>query len=88
MQTKEEIQAKIAELKTFEGKYFQLKNAGNSTLVKVIKYDGVKVKAGIQSHTFVVESFGARWTPAATQFLEDYEVVESPEEKTINNEIV
>lgn len=76
------IDARIKELKTYEGKTFE-PNVPNprfpNQTIKILKYEGVGTLAGgIMTHLFRVESKnpGAIWTPPATKFLEEHHEVE------------
>jgi len=71
------INARIEELKTFEGKTF-VRNDGTGLPVIVKKYAGMFLKEGRMIYTFEVETPGhAAWKPSATDFLAEYHVIES-----------
>jgi hypothetical protein len=81
------INARIAELKTYEGKTF-LANDGKGLPVKVIKYAGIFIKDGVGIYSFTVEIPGhARWNAAATDFLAAYSVVEAESTATVTEPI-
>ena len=75
--------ARVAELKTYEGKTFKLKGDTGPTTYRVLRYAGIGIKNGISAHTFEVErkNPGAIWTPAATQFLAEHEEITATETK-------
>jgi hypothetical protein len=81
------LEARVNELVAFSGKYFVKKGDEKKRIIKVVGYAGVKVKDGESAHTFQVESKDARWTPKATQFLEEHEQVEGKAEKETINEV-
>jgi len=76
-------QARIAELKTFEGKTFRRKDGVNpNQTIKIVRYEGIgTLQGGILAHLFRVESKnpGAIWTPPATQFLDEHEEIQQSE---------
>jgi hypothetical protein len=82
----EQIEFRAVELRKYKGKFFRQKGNAKSPIVEIIDYGGVKSKiiasdgqiVKQEAHTFIAEMHGARWTPAATSFLETYEEVEAP----------
>ena len=77
-------EARVQELSAYAGKHFVKKGDTKKRVIKVIGYAGVKIKNGESAHTFQVEAKDARWTPPATQFLEEHDEVEvKSEEKTV-----
>ena len=82
----EKITNRIAELKAYEGKSFIRKADPKGLVFTVLKYDGVKVKDGVSAHTFLVEGKDMRWTPIASKFLEEYELVEVPAKTATSEE--
>ena len=86
------INERIEELKLSIGKTYRRKD-GMGHPVKITGYGGVLIHqevrggkhAAIQSHVFKTDSM---WTPPATKFLEEYEVVASVETETKNNQPV
>ena len=83
----DKIAARVAELKTYEGKTFNPNN-GNGLPVKVIKYIGILADGkGGSYYAFTVEIAGhARWNPSATDFLNQYTVIDTPAEIAVNSE--
>lgn len=83
----DKIAARVAELKTYEGKTFK-PNSGNGLPVKVLKYIGILADGkGGSYYAFTVEIAGhARWNPSATDFLNQYTVIDSPAETAVNSE--
>jgi hypothetical protein len=80
---KEKLQARIDELKSFEGKTFIKKGSDGKTTFVVLKYEGIgTIRNGVQAHLFRVESRnpGSIWTPVASEFLNDYEEVQVTEQ--------
>ncbi len=75
-----QLEARIAELKTYEGKTFIKKNSDGKQAFKVIRYDGIhSIRGGIRAHVFLVEASGPGgypWRPVAAEFLNDYEEVQ------------
>ena len=84
------LQARIAELKTYEGKTFKRKDGTGPQSVTIVKYAGIGVRDGVSSHAFLVESKnpGARWTPQATQFLAEHNEVPAAEIKSTEQEVL
>jgi hypothetical protein len=79
------INARIAELKTYEGKTF-VRNDGKGLPIIVKKYAGIFVSGGQSAYVFAVESSGhAAWHAAATDFLENHTAVEAEQLKTANS---
>lgn len=82
----EKINARIAELKTYEGKYFMRKD-GVGLPIKVEKYAGIFIKDGVATYTFTVETTGhARWNPSATDFLAEHDEIKAPAATATNDE--
>jgi hypothetical protein len=83
----DKIAARVVELKTFEGKTFA-RNDGTGLPTKVVKYAGILTDAkGGSYYAFTVEIPGhARWNPSATDFLNEYHVIEVAAETEINSE--
>lgn len=83
----DKIAARVEELKTFEGKTFA-RNDGIGLPAKVVKYAGILTAPdGSSYYAFTVEIAGhARWNPSATDFLNEYHVIEVPAETEINSE--
>lgn len=83
----DKIAARIAELKTFEGKTF-VRNDGKGLPITVIKYAGIfSWPTGGTYYAFTVEIPGhARWNPSATDFLNEHHVIEVPAKIEINSE--
>jgi hypothetical protein len=76
------INARIEELKSFEGKTFA-RNDGTGLPVKVLKYAGMFLKEGRMIYTFEAETPGhAAWKPSATDFLAEYHVIETAATET------
>lgn len=86
------LNARIAELKTCEGKTYIRKGSDGSQTIKVIRYEGIgNLANGQKAHLFRVEKKnpGSVWTPPATQFLEEHEEVPTPVTQTdLKNEVV
>ena len=81
------INARIEELKSYEGKTF-VRNDGAGLPVKVLKYAGMFLKEGRMIYTFLAEINGhAVWNPPATDFLENYHVIEVKETENSNEPI-
>jgi len=81
------INARVAELKKFEGKTFA-RNDGKGLPVKVEKYAGICVIGGVATYMFVVEIKGhAVWNEPATAFLENYHVVEVLQNSNPTNDL-
>jgi hypothetical protein len=80
------IEARAKELRAYKGKFFRQKGNPNGPIIEIIDYAGVKSKTIAsegqlikqEAHTFLAEMRGARWTPAATPFLEAHEEVPAP----------
>ena len=89
-ENRDKLEARIAELKTYEGKTFIKKGSDGKTTFKVLRYEGIAViRGGVQAHLFRVESRnpGSIWTPVASEFLNDYEEIQVPEQ-TATPEII
>ena len=74
------IDARVAELKTYEGKTF-VKNDGTGLPTKVVKYIGIHVipARGRAEYLFSVEVPGHyAANVSATDFLADYHAIETP----------
>lgn len=72
------INARIAELKKSEGKWYA-RNDGTGLPTLVKKYAGIYIKDGIGIYTFEVEIPGhAAWKPSATDFLAEHHEVGAP----------
>ena len=72
------IEARIAQLKTSEGKWYARKDGkGLPTVVK--KYAGIFVKDGVGIFTFAVETPGhGAWNAPATDFLAAHDEIPAP----------
>jgi hypothetical protein len=83
----EKTQARVKELKQFEGKTFVRKDGKfPNQRITVIRYAGIAtLNGGVLAHLFEVEAKnpGAIWTPPATAFLEEHEVIEETAAETI-----
>jgi hypothetical protein len=71
---READEAKAKELTDSIGKQFRRKD-GKGYIAKIVGYGGIGVKDGRRIHCLIVEAPGARWTPGATEFLQQYEQV-------------
>ena len=70
------INARIAELKLCEGKWF-VKNDGSGKPTRVNKYAGIHVVNGIATYFLSVEVPGhAAGNPPATDFLDEYHLLD------------
>lgn len=76
----EKINARIKELQGYAGKSFKRKD-GTGGVIKIEGYAGIHQNGGRSFHCFQVETPGARWTPPATQFLEEHDEVQVNEVK-------
>jgi len=84
-EARQKLEARIAELKTCEGKTFIKKGSDGKTTFNVLKYEGIgTIRGGVQAHLLRVESRnpGSIWTPVASEFLNDYEEIEVKETAT------
>ena len=87
------IDARVTELKSYEGKTFKPINPNpkfpNQT-IKILKYEGVgTLTGGVTAHLFRAESKnpGLIWTPPASKFLEEHNET-TPEPETATPEII
>ena len=72
------IDARVAELKSFEGKTFA-KNDGTGLPVLVNKYIGIHICGGVATYLFNVEVRGHyNANVSATDFLAEHHVIETP----------
>ena len=72
------IEARIAELKQSEGKWYVRKD-GKGLPTKVVKYAGIFIKDGVGIYTFAVETPGhASWNAPATDFLAAHNETSAP----------
>ncbi len=82
------INAKIAELRQFEGKTFE-RNDGKGLPIKVVRYAGIFQDANrAMVYTFSVETKGhAAWNAPASEFLANHHVVETTEANSAVNDL-
>ena len=80
------INARVAELKKFEGKTFA-RNDGKGLPIKVKRYAGIFQNSdGVMVFTFAVESKGhAAWNAPATDFLANHHEIEPATEAAAND---
>lgn len=74
------LDARILELKGYAGKYFKRKGDTGPQTFEVIAYAGIQTTAKGKAHLFQVEGRnpGTRWTPIASEFLNEYEEIPAP----------
>lgn len=80
-EAEDKIKARIAELRTYVGKWFKKKGDNSPAIFEIKAYAGIGLTSKGQAHLFLVEGKnpGTRWQPIAKEFLDEYEPIPTPE---------
>jgi len=88
IELQKKIIARVEELKKFEGRYFVKIGDIKKTPIKIERYAGINKSNGVDRHIFEVTTYGAKWCPAATQFLAEHDEIKVPEIEAKNEEVI